>query len=320
VRAELTERADPLIFKAMSWPALSCVVFAAIALPGQTSGPAATAISYRSMQGATYDLHAWVGRNVALLTREEALDAPTMDRIVAALDSAFAIYSQITGRAPNALQDTTLNGRDIVAEVPDGKTCGAGCGYLGANGVEVTSTYFQILYQGVKNNNEYDQVVFYEFGRNFWSYGDQLGKLDPFVTEFAIVNRFISIDRAGLKGGPFRKLPYLEFKRSIVGELLSSYLATSDLNWQNTLLIGKAPPNPNNWSASDLAAGMFYKIYSDFGWEKYKAFWKAMRQLPKANTPDDAVRNFLSAAITATGSDYQLLFKAARAHPSNRFP
>jgi hypothetical protein len=178
--AELTERADPLIFKAMSWPALSYVVFAAIALPGQTSGPAATAVSYRSMQGATYDLHPWVGRNVALLTSE--------------------------------------------------------------------------------------------------------------------------------------------FKRSILVDLLNSYLATPDLNWQNTLLIGKAPPNPNDWSASDLAAGMFYRIYSDFGWEKYKAFWKAMSQLPKANTPYDTVGNFLSAAITSTGSDYQFLFKAARAHPSNRFP
>ena len=193
--------------------------------------------------------------------------------------------------------------------MPDGKTCGAGCGYLGANGVELASTYFHVLYRGVKNNDQYDQVVFYEFGRNFWSYGDQLGKLDPFVTGFAIVNRFISIDRAGLKGGPFRKLTYLEFKRSILVDLLNSYLATPELNWQNTLLIGKAPPNPNNWSASDLAAGMFYRIYSDFGWEGYKAFWKAMRQLPKANTPADAVSNFLSAAITATGRDYDFLFK-----------
>lgn len=39
--------------------------------------------------------------------------------------------------------------------------------YLGATGIQVLSPYWNLLYTGVAERNEYDQVLFYEFGRNF---------------------------------------------------------------------------------------------------------------------------------------------------------
>jgi hypothetical protein len=54
------------------------------------------------------------------------------------------------------------------------QTCGAACSYLGVTGTEIEPPYFQTLYDGIANNDLYDQALFYEFGRNFWFYGDAL--------------------------------------------------------------------------------------------------------------------------------------------------
>jgi len=45
---------------------------------------------------------------------------------------------------------------------------------LGATGIELQTDFFKILYNSVKDFREYDQVIFYEFGRNFWLFHDQL--------------------------------------------------------------------------------------------------------------------------------------------------
>ncbi len=176
--------------------------------------------------------------------------------------------------------------------------------------------YFLDLYDGVLQNDQYDQVLFYELGRNFWLYGSQLSPIDAFVTGFAIANRFISMDRVPVNGGPYNgTLPYAQFENSVVSGLLSAYLADAQYNWQNTLAAGQPYPNANGWTAADLAGAMYYRIYSDNGFQAYIQFWRALAQRPAANTADDAIRNFLAAALTATGHDYGFLFKGQYAAP-----
>jgi hypothetical protein len=119
------------------------------------------------------------------------------------------------------------------------------------------------------------------------------------------------MDRAGLKGGPFGKLGYSEFKKSILVDLLKSYLENPNLTWRNTILVEKAPPNQYEWSAADLAGAMIYCIYHDFGLTRYRAFWKNLKEQDVAQTPDDSVRAFLVSAKATTGRDYDFLFKDA---------
>lgn len=276
---------------------------------GVAQGQPAAPVSYTSQEGQTYTLYPWFGQKVVLLTQSGSLDAPTMTAILAALDSAWSVYEQITGGNPISYGPTTLNGRDIIAEVPDGAACGAACSYLGSTGTDLEATYFLVLYNGVLQNHQYDQAMFYEFGRNFWFYQPQLGPVDPFVTGFAIANRFISMDRSGLSGGPFNNLSYSNFEQSDMVDLLNSYLANPAYTWRNTLLTGAPFPNPNNWDAADLAGSMFYRIYSDSGFDAYQSFWRALSQLPSVTAPADTIRNFLGAAKTATGTDYSFLFK-----------
>ncbi len=271
--------------------------------------PAPATIQYTSFQGETFSLYPWYGQKIVLLTLSGSLNANAMQAIVQALDAAYGVYQTMTGREPTQWGPTFLNGRSTIAEVPDGHTCGAGCAYIGFTGIEIDSTRFGWLYDGYVQHGEYDHVPFYELGHNFWSYGSQLGALDPFVGGFAIANRFISMELAGLPGGPFNQwLDFQTFKNSIVFDLLDSYLADSALNWQNTLMIGQAPANQYGWSAGDLAAAMFYRIFHENGSADYDAFYQALAARPQASSPVDAVNNFINAALQATGQDYTYLF------------
>jgi len=273
--------------------------------------PPPTTVPYTSFQNADYSLYPWVGSKVALLTATNTLDVATVNSILQALDAAYTIYEEITGTDPAPVTSTTLNGRDTIAELPDGNTtCGAGCTYIGATGTEIMATYFMDLYNGVLEHGQYDQVLFYEFGRSFWFYNSQLAPVGPFVTGFAIANRFITMDRIPVVGGPFNgTLPYPQFEQSIVSDLLSAYLADPQYSWENTLAINQPYPNSSGWSSSDLAGSMIYRIYSDNGFNAYAQFWKALAALAPAVTQDDAIRNFLAAATTATGRNYGFLFK-----------
>jgi len=261
---------------------------------------------YNSFYGHSLKETVWLGSSTAWLTLRSDRDPNTMAKIVTASDGAYRIYKAITGREP--VPSKVFDGRSILAEVPDGLTCGAGCGYLGSTGIELSSLHFDTLYNGVTQRNEYDQAMFYEFGRNFWFYGNQLGVIDSFVTGFAIANRFIAIDRLGLIGGPFGDLPYSMFRRSILFDLFAIYLNNPTFNWSNTLAIGKAPPNEHNWGAADLAASIFYRIYYEKGISAYQRFYTELSKKPTATTQRQAIDNFISSALVATGKDYSYLF------------
>jgi hypothetical protein len=282
----------------------------AAAVEAAPVGPGAPVI-YTTFQGQSLERFPWFGKYVVVLTADAGLDPRVMAALVSSVNRAYFTYRQFTGQIPVPLPSTVLEGRAIVAEVPDGATCGAGCAFLGLTGIELTSTFFAALYDGIRLREEYDQLVFYELGRNFWFFSPQLGALDPFVTGFAIANRFVSMERAHLDGGPFNGvLPFEEFKSSIVDDLLDDYLAHPALDWRNTLLLNMGPPNPHGWGAADLAGAMMYRIYAENGFSRYRSFWAELADLPDANSPESAVRNFLAAALAATGRDYGYFFKA----------
>jgi hypothetical protein len=153
----------------------------------------------------------------------------------------------------------------------------------------------------------FDQALFYELGRTFWFYHDQMAQIDGFVTGFAIANRYISMDRAGLPGGPFGNLSYADFEKSDTVDLLTNYLEGPNYNWQNTLLEGG---KVLGWGAADIAGSMFYRIYTDNGFDVYSKFWQTVGTLPQAPTPNAAIVNFISAAASASGRDYSFLLKA----------
>jgi hypothetical protein len=130
------------------------------------AAPRPVRTEYRSFQNESLQRYAWVGDRVAFLTVREDLDSAVMGKLCRTFDKVYEFYREATGREPQKAKQ--YKGRVTVAEVA--KTCGAGCGYLGAQGIELMPGCFRELYDGVAERNEYDQALPYEFGRNFWFY------------------------------------------------------------------------------------------------------------------------------------------------------
>lgn len=261
-------------------------------------------VNYVSFQGDTLDLIPWVGEHLALLTPPDmSLDPAVVSAMLTALDRAWEFYRSITGREPIPFGPTTHDGRSTIAVVDS--TCGAGCGYLGFTGIEILRPFFQDAYDQLQGEGRHDQILFYELGRNFWFYGDELGAVDAFVTGFAVVNRYLSMDAAGLEGAG---ADFESARHVILYDMAQLYL--SDPGKTALEALTTAPPaNPLGLGTADVAAALFYRLHEDFGPDAYSRFWKELGDRPAALSPQDAIGNFLAAARSATEVDYGALFK-----------
>lgn len=270
-------------------------------------------VPYVSFKGDTVPLTPWLGQHVAFLTTDPTLDPAVMSRIASTFDGVYLFYQGMTGRQPAPAK--TLGGRSTIAEVDT--TCGAACGYLGATGIEIAPPYFDLLYTQVRDSDEWDQVLFYEFGRNFWFYGDKVeykGADNTLVvtTGYAVLMRFEAIEALGLKPAPFHGssiVPFADFKAA-VEHLVDQYEADSSLNWDNTLRIGKGPTNDLGLGGTDLFASMCMRLERDHGGSAFlKRLWSAVNAQPNASTTHDALVNFVTAASTAAGTDLTSQFR-----------
>ncbi len=264
---------------------------------------------YTSFNGEQVERYVWLGRHVAFQTVRQDLDPAAMARLCDTFDKVYEFYHDATQREPAPLRQ--YEGRVTIAEIE--KTCGAGCGYLGATGIELMPGCFRELYEGLLKHGEIDQALPYEFGRNFWFYGPQLAYREgadagSVVTGYAVFMRFLALDAAGAKLGPFGHRSGKEFRRE-VERLVDLYVADPALNWENTLQRGAAPANPMGLGGTDLFASFCFRLCRDNGGSKYAArLWQAAGKRPVAKTTQEAIDNFVVAASVAAGKDLAPLF------------
>jgi hypothetical protein len=135
----------------------------------------------------------WTGSNVVFLTTNGTYDAVLMSHWVRRLDQAWTLYADLMGARPGPFKQ--LDGRAIIAAVPGAEfTCGAGCGYVGASGIEL-AMFYDWNYPALRaNSNAMPHYVFYEMGRNFFTLGD---RLSAFTTGFAVFMRYVCMDTLG---------------------------------------------------------------------------------------------------------------------------
>ncbi|HEY1604330.1 MAG TPA: immunoglobulin domain-containing protein [Allosphingosinicella sp.] len=271
---------------------------------------ASVPFSYTSFNGPVLALNAWEGTHVVLLTAKPDLDPAVIARILKALDGAYSYYQDATGFTP-ALQSTYKN-KLTIAEVPD--TCGAGCGFLGFTGIELQTFTFSTLYNEVQASDLYDQAVFYEFGRNFWSLSPQLAYKTPdsgdsVITGFAVFMRFMAMDAIGVSGGPFNNWTFAQF-RANEEQMVDLYEADTSQTFQNTLQVGRAQANnPSGLEATDLFASFLFRLRRDYGGNDFVSkLWHEAALRPAAATTQDAVDNFVVAASKAANRNLGSLF------------
>lgn len=270
-------------------------------------------VTYTTFDGAQLERWSWLGRHVALLTARADLDRPTMTRILAGLDAAYEYYAASTGQIPQSAK--LIEGRLPITEV--NATCGAGCGYLGATGIELLPGTWSALYEGVRTDGRFEQTAFYELGRNFWFLSAPLAYRAPdpdgaVVTGFAVYMRFASMAAAGIEGAPFNGTPFPVFRSTVEG-LVDRYVADATLNWSNTLRVGRGVANPMGLGATDLFASMVMRLARDHGGDAFvQRLWKAALGRPTARSSAEAAWNFADAASIAAGRDLTAVFQAWR--------
>ena len=264
--------------------------------------------SYETFSGTQLSLYAWVGTHVAILTPEAERDPAVMKRLLQVFDQAYEYYHHITGKEPEP--DKIFEGRSIIAVVVE--TCGAGCGNVGFTGIELLKNTFEVLYSGVRDRNEFDQVVFYELGRNFWFFEEQVqykkpDDQDSVPTGYAVLMRFLSMDNAGVRPGPFNGVKFSKFRSTVVG-LVKRYEADRRLTWSNTLRVGKAPDNSLRLGSTDLFASFLMRLTRAFGSEFPARLWPAVATRPPARTTQEAIDNLVLAACAATSKNLTEIF------------
>lgn len=267
--------------------------------------------NYVSFDGAHLNLFAWEGEKIVMLSRNQNLDRTTMFKWVHVMDATYEYYTLCNGREPVFNEPNFyIRNRSTIADVAS--TCGAGCGYLGFTGIEVQNTYFDIGYNAIHNSDQFDQVLFYEFGRNFWFCGNQLAYKtnDPVTTGYAVFMRFMAMDAAGVNGAPFGPLSHSAFQKSVI-DLVDQYLADTNLDWNNTLGAGKGVPGGFGGGA-DLLASFCFRLRQDHGEEFVRNLWKQAALRPAAVTTQDAVDNFFLASCAAANKNLSNTFQAWR--------
>jgi hypothetical protein len=263
-------------------------------------------VPYNAFDGHIETLVPWQGRNVTVLVEPGIdRDPKVMTRLVKALDRAWDYYAETTGQLPAATH--SLNGRNAVAEVST--TCGAGCGQIGATGVEIQTTSFEEMYRQIAEQNLYDQIPFYEFGRNFWFWSSQLEfrppDQDPVVTGFAVWMRFRSMAAAHVKGAPFDGTPFETFT-SQVAELAGQYEADPSLTFADTLALNRSP---GLYGGTDFWASLMEQLADRHGGQKFvERFWHRVGTQPAASSTTDAVTNWVQAANHAACTDLSSVF------------
>jgi len=266
--------------------------------------------SYTSFEGVTKSMTAYQGRNLALqIYPTFTVKKSVMDYIVGKLDLAYDFYYNVIKEHP--LNDKVLNGRATMSVVDS--TCGAGCGYLGATGIEMLVSTWNTLYNGVTANNQFDQVLFYELGRNFWV--DSIKKIECtpggiITTGYAVFMRFMAMTYASVSGGPFNGNTFTSLKDEVKG-LLTTYINNPSYNWTNTVYAGVAPTNTMGLGGTDMWASFMFDLYNRFNFKFLYNVWYNIKNTNFTNGTDIENANsiFVIAASKAVGYNLYNLFK-----------
>jgi hypothetical protein len=141
-------------------------------------------------RGLSLKLIPWTGSNVIFLTTDSSFDPGLMGIWVSRLDGGWGLYTELTGRKPRPFKQ--FEEKAMIAAVPGyDLTCGAGCGYVGVTGIEL-AMFYDHNYPELKTHlNSMPHYVFYEMGRNFYTFGD---RHSCFITGFAVFMRYVCMD------------------------------------------------------------------------------------------------------------------------------
>jgi hypothetical protein len=235
------------------------------------------------------ELTPWEGSNVVFLTMAGDYNARIMTRWVQRLDAGWQLYTDLTEARPRVYKQ--LRSKTPIAAVPGFEyTCGAGCGYVGSTGIELAMFYKWNYPALLKNPEAMPHYVFYEMGRNFYTFGD---RHSCFITGFAVFMRYVCMDTLQCQDEDKRTRDVIEKAELLVKQsdlsFLKMFTNTDGLDEKAPRLkdaSGK-PLNPSDQPVT-YASAMLRLHRENGGNEWLRRFFHALAQCPKASPKERA--------------------------------
>jgi hypothetical protein len=271
-------------------------------------GPFAT--PYTTQKGVKLNLYAWPGKNYAFLSKTAALSPVLMRQILAGADGTWSYYAGAVGKTPGIYLNYNALGTIANTGVGGVDLCGDGCTYIGATGMEISDRITNLLYTNVPN--QYDWVVFYETGRSFWLFSDQIAYKTPAdsgceVTGFAVFMGIRSLLALGLPSDYGTSIPNNPDPFANELAALNQYTNDNTLNFNNTFLTNTFHSTYGDCPV--LWTGLVQKLSLTYGGEAFvQSLFKEVLKRPNATTTQDAIDNFVLAASAAAGKNLTYTF------------
>lgn len=227
-------------------------------------------------QGHALEMVPWEGKQIVFLTIGDAHDPKVMTALVDSLDKGWELYADVTGQKPKTFK--AVNGKVTIAAVPNGMTCGYGCGYIGSTGIEMTDFYRGHLPKLKKNPKAVPHAYFYEMGRNYFTFGN---RHNCFTTGFAVFMRYVCTD--GLKLDDTDR-----GTRRIIDQAIAQY-ENSDLPFLRTFTnVHGLTEKQNRLKTSPTDQPVMYasamlKLQRELGDAWLKDFFRQLASCPPAN-------------------------------------
>jgi len=255
----------------------------------------------------------WEGSNIVFLTTQRDLDKTVMTSFVQHLDAGWQIYADLTGTTPRRFRQ--WNNKSTITAVPKGSlTCGYGCGYIGATGIEVSGFYQKDYPQAVRDPNAFSHYYFYEMGRNFYTFGD---RHSLFITGYAVFMRYVCMDALHCNDPDTRTRATIERCEAIYAAsdipFLTAFTNLSEGEKGHRLKDKKGKPIVPSDQPVMYATAML-KLRREYGGDAWvKRFFYYLAQCPqfKPNNEANALAqslNWLVAASAAAGKDLTPVF------------
>ncbi|MEO1616739.1 MAG: calcium-binding protein [Planctomycetota bacterium] len=260
-----------------------------------------------------FNLLGWEGEDVVFLTQKGDYDKEQLAAFVDVLDQGWRTQLELVGKPPVAFRQ--FNGKPTICALPKSNlSCGYGCGYVGATGIEVAGFYNKDWPAFRADPEAFAHYYFYEMGRNFFVYGQ---KHSLFTTGYAVFIRYVCMDRVGCKDSDQKTRDTIERCEAIY--------AASDVRFMDAftdLGAGEKRNRLRDASGKTLApsdqpvmyATAMLKLRKDHGGDEWvKRFLHRMHDCKAYRATDEASAmgqcfNWLVCASSAAGEDLTRVF------------
>ncbi|MFK7821611.1 MAG: family 20 glycosylhydrolase [Planctomycetaceae bacterium] len=260
-----------------------------------------------------FEMLAWEGRNVVLLTKKGGYDAKVLTAFVKRLDDAWQVYSELIGSQPRRFKQ--INGKPTICAIPrNDLSCGYGCGFVGATGIEASAFYSIDLPEFQKRPDGFQHYYFYEMGRNFFVFGD---RHSLFTTGYAVFMRYVCMDQLNCFDRDARTRKTIEGCEEIYAEsdirFFDAFTNLGSGEKSNRLKNAKGRViSPSDQPV--MYATAMLKLRRDYGGDAWvKKFFHKMRESKSQRATDTEsaktqVYNWLVCASHAAGRDLTPVF------------